>query len=319
MAWLSRRIDEAHFIIVVCSKGLKYFVEKRHRKGKATSKENNREPSVSGDAGGGSRDLFIVATAIIAEKLREVQQKTSDLSRFMAVYFDYSHESDVPTSLSPAPKFKLMDQLPQLFARLHSRQLSLTDREPQPPNVSKRNYFRSKSGRSLYVAICNMHQHIDQEPDWFEKQLMPPPPPNKRAVPPPDSGLVLNEVKLKLPSESDCPVRSNVLILPATPGLCSLSLSQDELGEGSSSQDVGSSRPVLHMDGSASPPEMPRDSGIYDSSVPSSELSIPLMEGLSPDHADNSSLADSVSSSSGLGRNYLAYLAFIIVSFNINF
>lgn len=318
MAWLSRRIDEAHFIIIVCSKGLKYFVEKRHRKGKATSKENNREPSVSGDAGS-SRDLFIVATAIIAEKLKEVQQKSSDLSRFMAVYFDYSHESDVPTSLSPAPKFKLMDQLPQLFARLHSRQLSLTDREPQPPNVSKRNYFRSKSGRSLYVAICNMHQHIDQEPDWFEKQLMPPPPPNKRAVPPPDSGLVLNEVKLKLPSESDCQVRSNVLILLATPGLCSLSLSQDELGEGSSSQDVGSSRPALHMDGSASPPEMPRDSGIYDSSVPSSELSIPLMEGLSPDHADNSSLADSVSSSSGLGRNYLAYLAFIIVSFNINF
>lgn len=45
----------------------------------------------------------------------------------------------------------------------------------------------------------------------------------------------------------------------------------------------------------------PRDSGIYDSSVPSSELSIPLMEGLSHDQADSSSLADSESSSSGLG------------------
>lgn len=52
-----------------------------------------------------------------------------------------------------------------------------------------------------------------------------------------------------------------------------------------------------------SPPEVPppRDSGIYDSSVPSSELSIPLMEGLSHDQADSSSLADSESSSSGLG------------------
>ncbi|XP_051531687.1 interleukin-17 receptor D-like isoform X2 [Myxocyprinus asiaticus] len=309
MAWLSRRIDEAHFIITVCSKGLKYFVEKRHRKGKATSKEKNKE---SGD--GSSRDLFIVATAMIAEKIREVHQKSSDLSRFMAVYFDYSHESDVPTSLSLAPKFKLMDQLPQVFARLHSRQLSLTDREPQPPNVSKRNYFRSNSGRSLYVAICNMHQHIAQEPDWFERQLMPPPAPNKRdrVTPPPeklDSGLVLNEVKLKHLSESDCPVRSNVLILPNSPKLAALSLSgpslsslHGEIGEGSSSQEAaGSPRPVIHMDGSASPPEMPRDSGIYDSSVPSSELSIPLMEGLSPDHADNSSLADSVSSSSGLG------------------
>uniref|UniRef100_A0A8C2KHJ6 Interleukin-17 receptor D n=1 Tax=Cyprinus carpio TaxID=7962 RepID=A0A8C2KHJ6_CYPCA len=231
MSWLSRRIDEAHFIITVCSKGLKYFVEKRHRKGKATSKENNREPTASDSAG--NRDLFIVATAMIAEKLKEVHQKTSDLSRFMSVYFDYSHESDVPTSLSLAPKYKLMDQLPLLFARLHSRQLSLTHREPQPPNVSKRNYFRSKSGRSLYVAICNMHQHIEQEPDWFEKQLMPPP--SKRLPPPEklDSGLVLNEVKLKHPSESDCPVRSNVLMLPPTPRLgLSLSLSQEDLGEG---------------------------------------------------------------------------------------
>ncbi len=79
----------------------------------------------------------------------------------------------------------------------------------------------------------------------------------------------------------------------------SLSVSREDLGEGSSHQDTGSSRP----DGSASPGEMPRDSGIYDSSVPSSELSIPLMDGLSPDH-DNSSLADSVSSSSGLGRRF---------------
>eukprot|EP00067_Danio_rerio_P011980 NP_705946.2 interleukin-17 receptor D isoform 1 precursor [Danio rerio] len=303
MSWLSRRIDEAHFIITVCSKGLKHFVEKRHRKGKATSKEKNREPSAS-DSSSSSRDLFIVASAIISEKLKEVHQKSSDLSRFMSVYFDYSHETDVPTSLSLAPKFKLMDQLPQLFARLHSRQLSLTDREPQPPNVSKRNYFCSKSGRSLYVAIYNMHQYVTQEPDWLEKELMPPPLPNKRTIPEKvDSGLVLNEVKLKHGSESECPpVRSNVLILPQTPQVgVSLSLSREDLGEGSSSQDAGSCRPVLHTDGSASPPEMPRDSGIYDSSVPSSELSIPLMDGLSPDHADNSSLADSVSSSSGLG------------------
>lgn len=120
---------------------------------------------------------------------------------------------------------------------------------------------------------------------------------------------MLNEVKLKHPSESECPVRSNVLILPAVPKTTVLSLSgpslQGDMGEGSSSQEpLGSLRPVLHMDGSASPPEMPRDSGIYDSSVPSSELSIPLMEGLSPDHTDSCSLADSVSSSSGLGENY---------------
>jgi len=53
-----------------------------------------------------------------------------------------------------------------------------------------------------------------------------------------------------------------------------------------------------------SAPEVPppRDSGIYDSSVPSSELSIPLMEGLSHDQADSCSLAESETSSSGLGK-----------------
>lgn len=119
-----------------------------------------------------------------------------------------------------------MDQLPQLFSRLHSSQPSLVDRESQPLNVSRRNYFRSKSGRSLYVSICNMHQHISQNPDWFEKQLAPSgnssassrsPPVSADAAPSPppkahcsstssqpeqrfDSGLVLNEVVVKTPS-----------------------------------------------------------------------------------------------------------------------
>lgn len=55
-----------------------------------------------------------------------------------------------------------------------------------------------------------------------------------------------------------------------------------------------------HISAPEAPP--PRDSGIYDSSVPSSELSIPLMEGLLQDQVDSTSLADSESSSSGLGK-----------------
>uniref|UniRef100_A0A674AVV2 Interleukin-17 receptor D n=1 Tax=Salmo trutta TaxID=8032 RepID=A0A674AVV2_SALTR len=272
MSWLSRQIDEAHYIITVCSKGLKYYIEKS-RRGKSPARGGAAAAAANGS------ELFIVAVAMIAEKLCEARQKDQDLSRFMAVYFDYSHESDVPTMLSLAPKFKLMDQLPQMFGRLHSRQLSLPECEPQPLNISKRNYFRSKSGRSLYVAICNMHQHISLEPDWFERQVKPAPPApslkQRDSAGKFDSGLVLNEVLFKLPSESEGTLKRNVLLTSLPPSLAG--------------------------DGSASPPEMPRDSGIYDLSVPSSELSIPLMEGLSPDQADFSSLADSESSSSGLG------------------
>ncbi|KAJ8259893.1 hypothetical protein GJAV_G00174640 [Gymnothorax javanicus] len=311
MGWLSQQLEEAHFIITVCSKGMKYFVEKKNRRNKGGGASRG-----AGTGGSGGGDLFVVAVAMIAEKLRQARQSSADLSRFMAVYFDYSRESDVPSLLDLAPRFKLMDQLPQLFGRLHSRQLSLPEREPPPHSVSKRNYFRSRSGRALYVAICNMHQHIAHEPDWFDKRLMPAPgptpaPPQPRAgtrAPPMekfDSGLVLNEMALRTPPpDGECSVTSNMLVFPSVaPAPCSSIGSASSQGEpdGPVSQDSLPSAPVPHPDGSASPPEMPRDSGIYDSSVPSSELSIPLMEGLSPDQADNSSLTDSVSSSSGLG------------------
>ncbi|MEQ2167160.1 hypothetical protein GOODEAATRI_001265 [Goodea atripinnis] len=225
-----------------------------------------------------------------------------------------------------------MDQLPQLYSRLHSSQSALADPEQQPVNISRRNYFRSKSGRSLYVSICNMHQHISQNPDWFEKQLSPaggfsapsdlpskhiplpavppqspPPKPACSSAPQPerrfDSGLVLNEVLVRTPSLDgvDGLPRRNMLLLLST-GVSGVL--PEESSASSSAPCVLQDAPGHTKEGSSTGPEVPppRDSGIYDSSVPSSELSIPLMEGLSHDQADSSSLADSESSSSGLGK-----------------
>ncbi|XP_054472894.1 interleukin-17 receptor D [Anoplopoma fimbria] len=385
MSWLSRQLDEANFIITVCSKGLRYYIEKKSRRGKTpvSRRSNSSSSTSSSPIGGSGGDLFIVGAAMIAEKLRLAKQSegggAQELNRYMTIYFDYSTENDIPTMLSLAPRFKLMDQLPQLFSRLHSSQSSLGDRESQPHNVSRRNYFRSRSGRSLYVSICNMHQHISQNPDWFEKLLSPPPggssassskqtpvpsepgpsppanPPSSSSSSQPekrfDSGLVLNEVVVNTPSlegEERAPRRNMLLLAPGSspnldlghspspspdscpsPGLphCSLSMLGStsrstsgisgllpEESSSSTSTSTSSSAPSILQDtlcplllqaedGHRSLPEVPppRDSGIYDSSVPSSELSIPLMDGLSHDQADSSSLADSESSSSGLG------------------
>uniref|UniRef100_A0A8C2YVN8 Interleukin-17 receptor D n=1 Tax=Cyclopterus lumpus TaxID=8103 RepID=A0A8C2YVN8_CYCLU len=295
MSWLSRQLDEAHFIVTVCSKGLRYYIEKKSRRGK-TPVSRRCNGSSSSPIGGSGGDLFIVGVAMIAEKLRLAKQSegggAQELNRYMTVYFDYSSENDIPTMLSLAPRFKLMDQLPQLFSRLHAAQSGLADRrESQPLNVSRRNYFRSRSGRSLYVSICNMHQHISQNPDWFEKQLSPRSGGGPSAAQPEqrcDSGVVLNEVVVNAPPSpggGEGAARRNVLLL--APG----------------SSPSPSPGPCPSPEGHRSPPEVPppRDSGIYDSSVLSSELSIPLMDGLSHDQADSSSLADSESSSSGLG------------------
>lgn len=138
-----------------------------------------------------------------------------------------------------------MDQLPQLYSCLHAGQSGLADQEQQPLNVSRRNYFRSKSGRSLYVSICNMHQHISQNPDWFERQLSPagsssdpssaagPSPPLKPAGPSPppaerrfNPGLVLNQVVVRMPSMDgfDGALRKTVVLQASSsspgPGLC---------------------------------------------------------------------------------------------------
>ncbi|XP_011473995.2 interleukin-17 receptor D isoform X1 [Oryzias latipes] len=375
MSWLSRQLEEANFIIVVCSKGLRYFVEKS-RKGKTPVCRRGNDSSSA--VGGSHGDLFIAAVAMIAEKLRQAKRSEAsgeqDLNRYMAVYFDYSAESDVPTVLSLAPRLKMMDQLPQLLSRLHSSQVGLPDPDPLPLNVSRRNYFRSKSGRSLYVSICNMHQLISQNPDWFEAQLAPaahsssevsskpsgpaplagPSSPSKpgcssslQPEPRLGSGLSLNEVAVRVPlleGVDGVPKRSVLLLAPGpvqslnvcrspSPGpcpspdashcsssgsinrRCGLSPEESRCSSSGSAppilQDEECSVPSLAEEDRPSVPEAPppRDSGIYESSVPSSELSIPQMEGLSHDQADCSSLADSESSSSGLGDEELPAVA----------
>ncbi|OXB83030.1 UNVERIFIED_CONTAM: hypothetical protein H355_001373, partial [Colinus virginianus] len=297
--WLIKKINESQFIIIVCSKGMKYFVEKKNWKHRGVTK----------DAGKG--ELFLFAVLTVAEKLRQAKQNSNDLCKFIAVYFDYSCEGDIPGILDLSTKYKLMDNLPQLYSHLHSRDLSVQDSEVFPVNVSKRNYFRSKSGRSLYVAICNMHQFIDQEPDWFEKQFIPFLP-HPLHYPEPvmekfDSGLVLNDLVNKQAADDDFYLKTDVNIISAGNSDSHCIIQHLNLGEDLETQDIqggGSSvlRPLLHAVKASNLKDMPRDSGIYDSSVPSSELSLPLMEGLLTDQTETSSITGSVSSSSGLGE-----------------
>ncbi|XP_069062567.1 interleukin-17 receptor D isoform X2 [Pleurodeles waltl] len=303
--WLKRKMKECHYFIIVCSKGMKYFVEKRTKK---LEKGTKREPQ--------KEDLFVLAVSMMVEKLRQMKQNSEELGRFISVYFDYSCESDIPSALDITTKFKLMDHLPQLYSRLHSKDQRLQDPEQYPTNISKRNYFRSKSGRALYVAICNMHQYIDQEPDWFEKQLspappLPPLPSHEPVLEKFDSGLVLNDVASQQLSEGDFYIKTDGIVVNAI-NSNSRSLIQHLNMSDSDSQDMGAEgvvlQPLLHVVKVTNPPDMPRDSGIYDSSVPSSEISLPLMEGLLIDHIETSSITESVSSSSGLGEEELSVI-----------
>ncbi|XP_072438437.1 interleukin-17 receptor D [Chiloscyllium punctatum] len=297
MDWLSQQIMESHYIIIICSKGMKFFVEKKHRKRKSKTSD------------GGQGELFIVAVSMIAERLRQARLNSSNPSKFIAVYFDYSCEADIPGVLDLACKYKLMDHFPQLYSHLHARDHSHPDRDPREVNIRKSNYFRTKSGRSLYIAISNMKQLIEHEPDWFEKQLVPHLPllPHHQGPVRVDSGLVLNEVVFKQPvTEHDFHLKTIADVAPVNSVSYTLIQHLRIIGDAdvSDHQDVNSLlRPLPRMAAAVNLPEMPRDSGIYDSSIPSSELSLPLMDGLSSDQTETGSIAGSVSSSSGLGED----------------
>ncbi|XP_042195696.1 interleukin-17 receptor D isoform X2 [Callorhinchus milii] len=298
MDWLNQQIRESHYVIVICSKGMKYFVEKKHRKHKGGLRD-------------GRGELFIVAVSMIAERLRQARLNSANTSKFIALYFDYSCEADIPGVLDLAYKYKLMEHFPQLYSHLHARDHSGAEREPHSVHISKSNYFRSRSGRSLYIAICNMKQLMEQEPDWFQKQLMPTVPSlaHHRAPVRVDSGLVLNEVVFKQPvTEHDFHLKTIADVTPTTLGshpiiIQHLSICGDlDIAEQQDARSLLRPLPQRVEAISLTLPEMPRDSGIYDSSIPSSELSLPLMDGLCSDQTETYSIADSVSSSSGLGE-----------------
>ncbi|KAE8612709.1 hypothetical protein XENTR_v10012958 [Xenopus tropicalis] len=293
--WLKHKIRDSHYIIIVCSKGLKYFVERKKRKHKGAPPED------------GKGEIFVSAMSMIGEKLSSAggsgEGNPEELGKFITVYFDYSSDSDIPGILDNTKKYKLMDHLPQLYYHLYSKELSWHDPEQYPANISKRNYFRSKAGRSLYIAICNMHQYQDQEPDWFEKQHLPAHSPTLHYQEPVmekfDSGLVLNDVTGKQVAETDLSGKMDI----AAPAAALIKSSREGLEAPDAAPSASCSlQPVLHSVKAVTQADMPRDSGIYDSSVPSSELSLPLMDGLLADQAETSSIAESVSSSSGLGE-----------------
>ena len=122
-----------------------------------------------------------------------------------------------------------MDQLSQLVVCLHpGGAWDSSDRTTAPINASRRNYFRSRSGRALYVAICNMHQHIslhhqDAPPAATASCSSPPIAcSTSGAGPQGESSLVLREVLVKTPDGRRDLLQRNTLLLADGSKPCSL-------------------------------------------------------------------------------------------------
>ncbi|XP_064415335.1 interleukin-17 receptor D [Latimeria chalumnae] len=140
MGWLCRQIEESDYIIVICSKAMKQFVECKH---------DDPQEARGFEHGG----MFAVAISLIAEKVRQAMVCSGNISKFIAAFFEYSGERDVPDLLALATKYCLMEEFPKLFSHLHNVELNRPGFYLHVENISKDNYHQVPSGFGLYTAI----------------------------------------------------------------------------------------------------------------------------------------------------------------------
>jgi len=104
--WLVEKLQEADFIIVMCSVGARLRCTKKRVRFK--SDPNRTIP-----------DYFAIAVDYVAEKMRVERSKGLPMSRFIVTYMEYSSACDIPHQLDTGVKFNLMKDMNALFNHLH--------------------------------------------------------------------------------------------------------------------------------------------------------------------------------------------------------
>ena len=179
--WLIDRLQEADFIIVLCSVGARLRCTKKRVRFK--SDPYRTVP-----------DYFAVAVDYVAEKMRVERVKGLPMSRFIVTYMDYSYSSDIPHQIEMATKFHLMKDITKLFCHVHGITNSDNSKFGNlPPSAIDQYYESSENGLELQVAIESAKEFFKCNPNWVEDsmEVLPPQcsksksrPPRKRSLEP---------------------------------------------------------------------------------------------------------------------------------------
>ncbi|XP_041348551.1 uncharacterized protein LOC121368080 [Gigantopelta aegis] len=156
--WLVERLQDADFIIVVCSVGARLRCSKKRIKFKV-------------DALRTLPDYFAVAVDYVAEKMRAERTKGLSMSKFVTLYMDYSTASDIPPQLETGTKFCLMKDIGKLYSHLHCPESE--DRKATFPLMTESTYQDTEIGAELYVAIEQAKDYFSRHPNWVEDRLEP--------------------------------------------------------------------------------------------------------------------------------------------------
>lgn len=156
--WLVEKLQEAEFIIVLCSIGARLRCSKKKVRFKFDP--NRTLP-----------DYFAVAVDYVAEKMRVERSKEMPLTAFISVYMDYSTASDIPPQLEMAFKFCLMKDISALFCHLHGINGEPTKDGVPVLGLSEETYDVSEMGTELRVAIESAKEFFRCNPEWVEESM----------------------------------------------------------------------------------------------------------------------------------------------------
>lgn len=156
--WLVEKLQEAEFIIVVCSIGARLRCSKKKVRFKFDP--NRTLP-----------DYFAVAVDYVAEKMRVERSKDMPLTTFISVYMDYSTTSDIPPQLEMAFKFCLMKDISALFCHLHGINGEPTKDGVPILGLSEETYDVTEMGTELRVAIESAKEFFRCNPGWVEETM----------------------------------------------------------------------------------------------------------------------------------------------------
>lgn len=157
--WLVDRLQEADYILVICSLGARLRCSKKHVRFKHDGQHI-------------LPDYFAVAVDYVAEKMRVERQKGLGLNKFIACYMEYSTRSDIPPQLETAKQFQLMRDIHSLHIYLNTHGPDSEKSESGSNQGDCDNcYYETETGALLKATIEQTCHFMKENPSWMADRL----------------------------------------------------------------------------------------------------------------------------------------------------
>lgn len=157
--WLVDRLQEADYILVLCSLGARLRCSKKRVKFK--SDDRHALP-----------DYFAVAVDYVAEKMRAEKQKGLSMNKFIMAYMEYSTRSDIPPQLETGVQLCLMKDIHKLHTHLNTHGPDSDKSETtSQASTCENHYHETETGALLKATIEQAKMFFRENPTWLDDRL----------------------------------------------------------------------------------------------------------------------------------------------------